>query len=93
MVLIRLPAEAPPAYPTPPRETAHGAAVAPLIQISRSPQAPPDGFSAVPYRNEWYGIDDKDFRSKTFFSFIMFLFTLTETEGKQTAPVITIPAG
>jgi hypothetical protein len=27
------------------------------------------------------------------FSFIMFLFTLTETEGEQKAPVITLPAG
>ena len=27
------------------------------------------------------------------FSFIMFLFTLTETEGKQNAPLITVPVG
>jgi hypothetical protein len=80
-------------YPTPPGETAHGTAVAPLIQISSSTQAPPDAFAAVPYRNEWYWIDDRDFRSKTFFSFIMFLFTLTETGDKQGAPLITLPAG
>ena len=39
-------------YPTPPRETAHGVTVAPLIQISTSQQAPSDAFAAVPYRNE-----------------------------------------
>jgi len=33
------------------------------------------------------------FASKRLFSFIMFLFTLTETEGKPNAPLITIPVG
>jgi hypothetical protein len=58
-----------------------------------SPQKPDDAFAAVPYRQEWYWIDDKDFPSKRLFSFIMFLFTLTDTGDKQGAPVITIPAG
>ena len=47
----------------------------------------------APYRQDWYWIDDKDFPSKGLVSFIMFLLTLTETEGKQGAPIITIPAG
>jgi hypothetical protein len=81
-------------FPTPAPEFASGKAVAPLIRIFSSPQSPgDDAFTAVPYRKEWYWIDDKDFASKRLFSFIMFLFTLTETEGKQSAPVITIPAG
>ena len=80
-------------YPTPPAETANGAAVVPLIQILSSAEPPKDAFAAVPYRNVWYWIDDKDFRSKSFFSFVMFLFTLTETGDKQGAPVITLPAG
>jgi len=67
--------------------------VPPLIKIGSSTQSPDDAFAAVPYRHEWYWIDDKDLPSKRLFSFIMFLFTLTETEGKQGAPVITIPAG
>jgi hypothetical protein len=58
-----------------------------------SGQDPGDPFAAVHYREEWYWIDDKDFASKRLFSFIMFLFTLTETDAKQAAPVITIPAG
>ena len=80
-------------YATPPPEVASGNIVPPLIRIASSPQSPGDAFAAVPYRREWYWIDDKDFASKRLFSFIMFLFTLTETEGKQGAPVITIPAG
>jgi hypothetical protein len=79
--------------PTPPPEMANGTPVPPLIQIFSSSKSPSDAFAAVPYRRDWYWIDDKDFASKRLFSFIMFLFTLTETEGKQNAPVITIPAG
>ena len=80
-------------FATPPQEMASGNPVPPLMRIHSSGQSPADAFAAVPYRQDWYWIDDKDFASKRLFSFIMFLFTLTETEGKQSAPVITIPAG
>jgi hypothetical protein len=80
-------------FPTPASEVASGVAVPPLIRILSSPQNPSDAFAAVSYRKDWYWIDDRDFASKRLFSFIMFLFTLTETEGKQGAPIITIPAG
>ena len=80
-------------FPTPAPEILKGVPVPPLIRILSSAQPPADPFVAVPYRNEWYWIDDKDLASKRLFSFIMFLFTLTETEGKQGAPVITIPVG
>jgi hypothetical protein len=30
--------------------------------------------------------------SKRLFSFLMFLFTLVETSGKEGAPIVTIPA-
>ena len=80
-------------FPTPAPEVVNGAPVAPLIRIHSSPQNPGDAFAAVAYRQEWYWIDDKDLASKRLFSFIMFLFTLTETGDKQGAPVITIPVG
>ncbi len=38
-------------------------------------------------------IDDKDVMSKGAFSFLMFVFTLTETGGKDGAPIVTIPPG
>jgi hypothetical protein len=79
--------------PSPAPELVNGVPVPPLIRILSSPQKPDDAFAAVPYRQEWYWIDDKDFPSKRLFSFIMFLFTLTDTGDKQGAPVITIPAG
>ncbi len=81
-------------HPTAPPEIVNGKPVAPLIRILSSSQSPGDAFAAVPYGQEWYWIDDKDFASKRIFSFIMFLFTLTETEGgRQNAPLITIPVG
>jgi len=80
-------------FPSPAPELVNGAPVPGLIRILSSPQKPDDAFAAVPYRQDWYWIDDKDFPSKRLFSFIMFLFTLTDTGEKQGAPVITIPAG
>jgi hypothetical protein len=80
-------------FPTPAAEVVNGAPVAPLIRILSSPQNPGDAFAAVPYRQDWYWIDDKDLPSKRLFSFIMFLFTLTETGDKQGAPIITVPVG
>jgi hypothetical protein len=67
--------------------------VAPLIRIHSSPENPRDAFAAVPYQQDWYWIDDKDLASKRLFSFIMFLFTLTETGDRQGAPIITVPVG
>jgi hypothetical protein len=80
-------------FPTPAPEVVNGAPVAPLIRIHSSPQSPGDAFAAVAYHREWYWIDDKDLASKRLFSFIMFLFTLTETGDKQGAPIITVPVG
>lgn len=80
-------------YATPAPESSSGAPVVPLIQILSSAQPPTDAFAVTSYRQDWYWIDDKDLRSKSLFSFIMFLFTLTETESRQGAPVITLPAG
>jgi hypothetical protein len=80
-------------FPTPAPEVVNGAPVAPLIRIHSSPQSPADAFAAVPYHQDWYWIDDKDLASKRLFSFIMFLFTLTEIGDKQGAPIITVPVG
>ncbi len=80
-------------YPSPVPELVNGVPVPPLIRIFSSPQKPDDAFAAVPYGQGWYWIDNKDFPSKRLFSFIMFLFTLTDTGEKQGAPIITIPAG
>ena len=63
----------------------------PLIGIASSPERPADAFLAVPYRGHWFWIDDRDMPSKRLFSFLFFIFTLVETEGKEGAPILTIP--
>ncbi len=80
-------------FPSPAPEIFNGAPVPALIRILSSSQKPDDAFAAVPYGQAWYWIDDKDFASKRLFSFIMFLFTLTDTGEKQGAPIITVPVG
>jgi hypothetical protein len=70
-----------------------GFSSSPLIRIHSSREKPADAFVAVPYRDAWFWIDDRDLRSKGMFSFIMFIFTLVETGGKEGAPIVTIPAG
>jgi hypothetical protein len=74
-------------------ETAAGQPVTPLIRIHSSTSKPEDAIVAVPYRGYWFWIDDRDRASKSIFSFLMFIFTLTETGGKDATPVVTIPAG
>ena len=68
-----------------------GTSVAPLIRIHSSPERPTDVFVSVPYQDYWFWIDNKDLPSKQVFSFLMFVFTLTESGGKSGAPIVTIP--
>ena len=49
---------------------------------------------AIPYRDHWFYIDDRDADSKATFSLLMQLFALQAGQGGDTsAPVLTIPAG
>jgi len=64
-----------------------------MIHILCSNTKPDDDFSAVQYRDRWFWIDDRDFLSKRLFSFLLFSMTLTETGGKEGAPIVTINAG
>ena len=41
----------------------------------------------------WCWIDDRDLRSRSLFTFLMFIFSPTETQDKEGAPIMTIPAG
>jgi len=54
--------------------------------------APGDAFAAVKYRDYWYWIDDRDYRTKGIFTFLMIIMTLSEKDDKVPAPVVTIPA-
>ena len=73
--------------------TRSGSPELPLIGVKSSSSKPDNAFVAVPYQSYWFWIDNRDLRSKRLFSFLMFLFSLTETSGKEGAPVVTINAG
>jgi hypothetical protein len=77
--------------PTPEADLGPDGPIPPLIRITSSAARPGNTFVAVPYRGNWFSIDDQDIRSKNLFSFIMYLFTFVETGGKEAAPVLTIP--
>jgi hypothetical protein len=70
-----------------------GRPIAPVVEIHSSPQRPRDAFVTIPFRDQWFWIDDKDILSKNVFSFLMFLFTLMETGAKEGIPIVTIPTG
>jgi hypothetical protein len=71
------------------------AGIDPLLRVYSSRTAPRrhEAFIAIPYRDHWFWIDDRDYQSKSLFSFLMFLFTLAETGSSPQAPILTIPAG
>jgi hypothetical protein len=60
-----------------------------LVRSAR--ERPADVYAAVPYRDHWYWIEDRDLRSKRAFAFIMFLFTLSDAGTQERLPVLTIP--
>ena len=64
-----------------------------LMNIKHSAEKPENAFTAVKYRDTWFWIDDRDFKSKRTFAFLMIIFSLTETGGKEGLPLVTIPAG
>jgi hypothetical protein len=79
--------------PTMPEEMVQNVPVPPLIKIHSSSDKPEDAFIAVSYQDYWFWINKRDLRSKSLFSFLMMIFSLTETGSKEGAPIITVPAG
>jgi len=80
-------------HPTFKDEPVMGVPVTPLIRVNSAPHKPADAFVSIRYSGHWFWIDDKDLPSKQVFSFLMFVFTLTEIGVKEGAPIVTIPAG
>jgi hypothetical protein len=64
-----------------------------LMDIKSSSNKPENAYTAVNYKDHWFWIDDRDFKSKRSFTFLMILFSMTETGGKEGLPLVTIPAG
>lgn len=63
-----------------------------LMHIRSSSERPAESFTAVPYRNHWFWIDDRDLDSKRMFMFFTVFAALAETGIAPQTPLITIPA-
>ncbi|MBP2684151.1 MAG: hypothetical protein H6Q79_2190 [Deltaproteobacteria bacterium] len=65
----------------------------PMIRIHSGKDKPDNAFVSIPYGDHWFWIDNRDFRSKQVFSFLMIIFSLTDTGPAKGQPIVTIPAG
>jgi hypothetical protein len=64
----------------------------PPVQVHSGKDKPADAFAAVHYRDHWFWVDDRDWRTKRALTAVMFFFTLAETGDPGKLPLITIPA-
>lgn len=71
-------------------ETAPG--LTPIVTIHSGTERPGDAFVQARYRDHYYWVDDRDFRSKRTFTFLTVLFTLSETGKQIQQPILTIRA-
>ncbi len=65
--------------------------VLPFSRVHTGKDRPAHAFAAIRNRGHWYWIDDRDRLSKVHFTFLMVLFSLTETGTPPQAPLITVP--
>lgn len=64
----------------------------PMIRILSGTERPGDEFVAVPYRDQWFWVEDRDYPSKQILSFLLILLSLTDVDPGKGSPIITIPA-
>jgi hypothetical protein len=65
--------------------------VSPMVRVRSGREKPGESYVSVFYRDHWFWIEDRDYRSKLVFNFLMYLFSMTETGGQGTAPIVTVP--
>lgn len=80
-------------FPVPPPRPDSGPRDQPLVKIYAGAEPPTDVFVAVRYSHYWFWIDNRDFRSKSIFTFLLLLASLAQTGTAPQAPVLTVPAG
>lgn len=78
-------------YATGPEVGSGEGQVLPFSRVHSGREKPEHVFVAIHNRGYWYWIDDRDRFSKIHFSFLMILFSLTETGTAPQAPLITVP--
>jgi len=71
--------------------TGSGDEIQPMVRVRSGLNEPAESYVSVFYRDHWFWIEDRDYRSKLVFNFLMYLFSMTETGGQGTAPIVTVP--
>jgi len=61
-------------------------------RIRSGPERPEQAYAAVPYRGQWFWVDDSDWLTKRALTAVMFFFTLADTGTPDQLPLVTIPA-
>jgi hypothetical protein len=79
--------------PTFKEEPVNGVPVKPLIRVESTLQKPTDAFVSIRYGGHRVWINDKGLPSNRIFSFLMFIFTLTETGEQEKALPVVLPLG
>ena len=64
----------------------------PLLSILSGATPPPDAYAAIPYKGRWFWIADADIRSKSIFTSVMLLFSISDVGVRSAPPVVTVPA-
>ena len=77
---------------TPAFEDAPEGSVQQSVRIHSGKDKPAAPFAAVQYRDYWYWINDNDWLTKRALTAVMFFFTLANSGGNESLPLITIPA-
>jgi hypothetical protein len=72
-------------------DSAAGAAELVPLRIMSGKAPPKEAFVSVPYHGHWFWIADTDIRSKSAFSAVMLLFSISDVGAKGTSPVVTVP--
>ncbi|HZO57722.1 MAG TPA: hypothetical protein VFB63_33730 [Bryobacteraceae bacterium] len=62
------------------------------VRVHSGKQRPADAYVAIHYRDHWFWIDDRDWRTKRALTAVTFFFTLTDSGSAERMPLITIPA-
>jgi hypothetical protein len=64
----------------------------PLLNIESGSAPPAEAYAAVRYKGHWFWIADNDVRSKSIFTGVMLLFSISDVGVRTPPPVVTIPA-
>lgn len=63
-----------------------------MPDIASGNTPPSDAYVAVQYNGHWFWIAGGDIRSKTEFSFLTLLFSISDTGSRARPPIVTVPA-